>query len=601
PLIGKVIRGNYRVMKRIGSGAMGAIYTAEQISLSRIVAVKVLHRHLLTDENLLKRFQREAHAAALLKHPNTIDILEFGQAEDGSLYIAMEFVSGRDLADTLDRDGPLEFPRIVRILKQVCLALDQAHEKGIIHRDLKPENIMLEPRKTEPDFVKVLDFGIAKIQDPERKGDRWQTMAGLVCGTPEYMAPEQARGEVLDARCDLYALGIIIYQLVTQTLPFTGDSPISIVTRHLTDPVEPPSKLRPDVPTALEALCLRLVAKNRDERPRSAMEVYDELTAIEATFGSNAAPRLRSAVGPVVAPTPSPNDSATVLFNLDAHRPIGGRRSTPAASVPAQQRPQWLWPAVALVVALLAVVAILLLNRTDDAEAKNVGAAVARPVSPPTAEATGSPSTPLAAADVLPVAAALPPNPAPEPIKTTAVVPTLVPVPPAPEDLERREDEPTAARLERRPPALSAPVAEVVAGGEKKPKQPTERPRPEKVPPETNPPGTDPPEKDPPETPSAEEAAAKAAAKAAAASEASDRAMKAESAGQYAVAARAWAEAYALKPQTNLLKKIGFAQAKAGDTSQACKSFQRYVKSLPAEKRASAASALAAYECGLTL
>ena len=281
-LVGTVIADKFRLNARIGVGAMGAIYKAEQLSLGKTVGIKLLHRHLLADNTLSKRFHREARAAARLSHPNAITILDFGQTDDGVLYIAMEFIDGMDLAQLLFTQHPLEPQRIVHIMKQVCSALDEAHSKGIIHRDLKPENIMVTDTLREKDFVKVLDFGIAKLQDRAEGGrDSFQTMAGIVCGTPEYMSPEQARGEELDPRTDLYALGVLLYQLVTNKLPFTGDSPIAVVTRHLTEKPKSPREVNKNVPEVLDRLIMRLMSKQRDRRPPTALALVKELEAVE--------------------------------------------------------------------------------------------------------------------------------------------------------------------------------------------------------------------------------------------------------------------------------------------------------------------------------
>jgi len=195
PIIGATIDGKYLVKERIGSGAMGSIYTAEQKALSKVVVLKVLHKHLVREEAHVKRFHREARAASRLNHPNCITVLDFGQTADGYSYIAMEYLSGRDLCRILFEDGPLPPRRAVHIVSQVLDALDEAHSKGVIHRDLKPENVMVEKLRSEPDFVKVLDFGIAKIRDfTGRDESSFKTATGMVFGTPEYMSPEQIRG-----------------------------------------------------------------------------------------------------------------------------------------------------------------------------------------------------------------------------------------------------------------------------------------------------------------------------------------------------------------------------------------------------------------------
>lgn len=274
--VGRVIKGNFKVEQELGVGAMGKVFLAEQISLSKKVAIKVLHSHLKRDKNLALRFHREAKAASTLNHPNSISIIDFGEDEDGVLYIAMEYLDGEDLGQVLEREFPLPLRRTVKILGQVCQALDEAHHNNIVHRDLKPENIMIVPRRDEPDFVKVCDFGIAKVQDPHDEGEVTAlTMAGMICGTPQYMSPEQAEGKKLDGRSDIYSLGVILYEMVTGQIPFMGDTPLSIVTKHLNTSPTPPRELRPDleIHPVLEAFVLRTISKDPKARPQSAMEL----------------------------------------------------------------------------------------------------------------------------------------------------------------------------------------------------------------------------------------------------------------------------------------------------------------------------------------
>jgi serine/threonine-protein kinase len=262
---------------------MGKVYRARQLALDKPVVLKVLRQSLLSDERTVARFQREAKAASRLNHPNSISILDFGQSEEGSLFIAMEYVSGKDLHQILSKEWPLPESRIVRIVSQVLSALSDAHGAGVIHRDLKPENIMVEQRRGDPDFVKVLDFGIAKIQDQAGDEGPALTRAGFVCGTPEYMSPEQARGAQLDARSDLYAVGVILYQLTAGLLPFESDSAVGFATKHLTEIPPPPSKRRPDarISPPMERLILRALSKDPNERPQTAEQFRAELFAVD--------------------------------------------------------------------------------------------------------------------------------------------------------------------------------------------------------------------------------------------------------------------------------------------------------------------------------
>jgi eukaryotic-like serine/threonine-protein kinase len=188
--LGKTIVGKYRIEQMLGEGGMGKVYKATQLGIDRPIVLKVLRQALLSDDRTVRRFQREAKAASRLNHPNSIGVIDFGTAEDGALYIAMEYVQGKDLHHVLSREWPLPEARIIRIVSQVLSALSDAHSAGVIHRDLKPENIMVEQRRGEADFVKVLDFGIAKIMDSAGDDGPALTRAGFVCGTPEYMSPE---------------------------------------------------------------------------------------------------------------------------------------------------------------------------------------------------------------------------------------------------------------------------------------------------------------------------------------------------------------------------------------------------------------------------
>lgn len=276
-LIGTTIARKFVLRELIGSGGMGKVFRADQKGVGRTVAVKIMHRHLLGDETAAARFTNEARAASSLNHPHSIAVLDFGQTAVGMLYIVMEYLRGRSLDGLLRTQFPLDPGRVVRLFCQALDAVEAAHNQSIIHRDLKPENIFLLDNHAR-DFVKVLDFGIAKMLDNE---DRSVTTPGLVPGTPEYMSPEQARGEKLDPRSDIYSMGVILYELLTGTVPFRGNSAVATMMSHVQDPVPPPTQRRPElaIPAALESIVLWALAKDADERISSSGQFRDVLQA----------------------------------------------------------------------------------------------------------------------------------------------------------------------------------------------------------------------------------------------------------------------------------------------------------------------------------
>ncbi len=289
PLIGTTLPGGYVILELVGVGGMGRVYRAEQKALGRTVAVKIVHPHLLGDENASARFITEARAASRLNHPNSVGVIDFGK-NGGQLYLVMEFLRGRDLARVAYEDGLLAFTRIIDVLCQVLAALDEAHHLGIIHRDLKPENIVLEPMRSGGDFVKVVDFGLAKMRAEAVATNI--TLPGLVCGTPDYMAPEQGRGDPIDARSDLYACGVILFQLLTGRLPFEAESPTQVVLMHLSVPAPNPADVAPerDIPDVLVDLTLKALAKNANDRYQSADEFAAALKGAMTTLSRMSIP-----------------------------------------------------------------------------------------------------------------------------------------------------------------------------------------------------------------------------------------------------------------------------------------------------------------------
>jgi serine/threonine-protein kinase len=278
PMIGRTLPGGYIILDLVGIGGMGRVYRAEQTALSRTVAVKIIHPHLVGEENAAARFITEARAASRLNHPNSVGVIDFGKTDDGQLYLVMEFLRGKDLARVQYESGNLSFRRIVNILKQVLAALAEAHHLEIIHRDLKPENIILEPVRSGGDFVKVVDFGLAKMRvEAAQPGI---TSPGIVCGTPEYMSPEQGRGDNLDPRSDIYAVGVIMYQLLTGKLPFEAESPTQVVLMHIGEPPKDPRQVAPDrkIPSELVEVCLMALQKEPGHRFSNADEFSEALT-----------------------------------------------------------------------------------------------------------------------------------------------------------------------------------------------------------------------------------------------------------------------------------------------------------------------------------
>jgi len=280
PLIGETVAGRFKVEELIGQGGMGKVYRARHLALDRLVCLKMLKPTLLEDSSVVGRFEREALAASRLNHPNSVQVLDFGRNDgDGSLYIVMEYVQGKDLRLVLRDEWPIAEERLCNIMAQVLAALGEAHAHNVIHRDLKPENVMLEQRRDQPDLVKVLDFGIAKVLDSDLPS---LTRIDAVCGTPQYMAPEQATGSRLDGRCDLYAVGIMLYQMVTAELPFDGPNSMDVLTRQVNEAPVPPRRKQPNAPisAAMEALILRALSKDPALRPQSAEEFRQFLLAI---------------------------------------------------------------------------------------------------------------------------------------------------------------------------------------------------------------------------------------------------------------------------------------------------------------------------------
>lgn len=282
PFIGReILNGQFKILQKIGTGGMGSVYKASQPEMNRMVAIKILHPKLANRKDLVSRFRREARAMSQLTHPNTVKVFMYGELEeDGSLYIVMEFLDGKNLNQTVRRGGPLSPERAIPILIQVCGALQEAHDMGIVHRDLKPENIFICNQGGIKEFAKVLDFGLAKVTERQmRPGSIILTQEGMVFGTPEFMSPEQAQGQKLDARSDIYSLSTILYEALTGKLPFSAKTPMEYIQKHVTEKPIPLSERVPGLtfPVGLGAVIDKALAKSPQDRFQTAVDFADSL------------------------------------------------------------------------------------------------------------------------------------------------------------------------------------------------------------------------------------------------------------------------------------------------------------------------------------
>jgi serine/threonine protein kinase len=406
-LIGRVIASKFAIEALIGSGAMGVVYRARHLALDMPVAVKVLHQSMANDATFAARLRREALAASLLDHPNSVRIVDFGEEPDGLLYIAMELLDGLDLLGVIARDWPFADCRTVDLISQTLSALAMAHERGIIHRDLKPENIMIvslvDDEGRPRDLVKVCDFGIAKIADTNslqerRSGGPAITMQNAILGTPEYMSPEQCRGEPTDARSDLYSVGVVLYQLLAGRVPFHAAHALDVLFKHLAEEPTPPSHFCAGVPPELEAVCLRALRKRPDERFASAREMRAELRAAADRLGvpPNVSPAARQ---PSVDAGSTETLSSLATAKPASESPAPTARDAIEAAAPARGPTKTITRTRARRAGLLAV-AVALLG----------AAAIVRPWKRPAASPPADDRAPAAQAAMV-EAPALPPEP----------------------------------------------------------------------------------------------------------------------------------------------------------------------------------------------
>src|SRR5690606_13895579 len=289
-LLGTTIADRYKILRQIGEGGMGIVYEAEHVLIEKRVALKILRDDFSRRPDVVSRFRQEAKSASRIGHENIVDVIDFGDTTTGQNYFVMEMLEGHDLATVLEREQRISLERTLHILMQCGRALAAAHAKGIVHRDMKPENIFLVRRGDDTDFVKLVDFGIAKMSDIETAGEpgRKLTKTGMIFGTPEYMSPEQAAGKALDHRVDVYALGVIAFECLVGRVPFVGDSFMGILTQHMFDEMPSIHDVNPSVvcPPALEAVMTRAVMKDPADRYQTTEEMADDLvSALGGTVG----------------------------------------------------------------------------------------------------------------------------------------------------------------------------------------------------------------------------------------------------------------------------------------------------------------------------
>lgn len=375
PFVGTDIQGRFRVESKIGEGGMGAVYRAVQTSVGRPVAIKILLRALVKDEQFVRRFQNEALAVSRLEHPNTIRIFDFGQVDDTTLFFAMELLSGLPLQKVLKKEQRLSVARMLHVLEQAARSLGEAHSKGIVHRDLKPDNLFLCEVDGDKDFVKVLDFGVAKMVGEDKAQDGI-TQTHMILGTPKYMSPEQASGKPVDGRSDLYALGVMAYEMLAGRAPFTGD-PMTVLYHQVHDDPPPLSEISPEivVPPHVQDLVFWLLKKKPEERPQSSEQLVSAIARCKRL--------LDPAFSTVVLRSDPTRQELIARIDTSTYEPITGvAEAIPLVVAPEERRvPKWALPSAIAAVVIGGALAVYLGQR-DQTPAPAVAEISARMVAP---------------------------------------------------------------------------------------------------------------------------------------------------------------------------------------------------------------------------
>ena len=335
-LIGVTIDDKYHIDSKLGEGGMGAVYRSTRLMIGDAVAIKVLHSEQMTDPQVIERFRREAQAAARLKHPNVVTIHDFGVSSKNLVYLVMELVEGDSLRALIEQQCPLPFSTIGEIIFQVCAALEEAHRRNIVHRDLKPDNIIVATSSAGL-RVKVLDFGIAKLRDLSVTADNL-TQTGTVLGTPRYMSPEQCMGEELDGRSDIYSLGIVLYEMLSGTVPFNSPSLSALIVQQVTQTPPPLRALNARISPGIERTVMRALEKKREARPQTADALARELReALNKAFIAETSEIRQLNTDPL--PPISTSSGASAEIPLTAVAAVPGSISIPQTRVTTSGKP----------------------------------------------------------------------------------------------------------------------------------------------------------------------------------------------------------------------------------------------------------------------